>query len=77
MTSSAFSIIFLLGIDLISAPLAWTANPDLALTAVILVDVWKTTPFMTLLILAALQILAERFLKGGAHGPQSDQDEED
>jgi len=47
----------LLGIGVISAPLAWTANPDLALTAVILVDVWKTTPFMALLILAALQML--------------------
>jgi trehalose/maltose transport system permease protein len=47
----------LLGIGLISAPLAWTASPDLALTAVIMVDVWKTTPFMALLILAALQML--------------------
>ena len=44
-----------LGLGLIHAPLAWTANPSLALTAVVLVDVWKTTPFMTLLILAALQ----------------------
>ncbi|HPE73450.1 MAG TPA: sugar ABC transporter permease, partial [Candidatus Competibacter sp.] len=47
----------MLGIGLISTPLAWTASPDLALTAVILVDVWKTTPFMALLILAALQML--------------------
>jgi trehalose/maltose transport system permease protein len=47
----------LMGLGLISAPLAWTASPDLAMTAVILVDVWKTTPFMALLILAALQML--------------------
>ncbi|MBK8185110.1 MAG: sugar ABC transporter permease [Candidatus Competibacteraceae bacterium] len=47
----------LLGVGLISAPLAWTASPDLAMTAVIMVDVWKTTPFMALLILAALQML--------------------
>lgn len=47
----------LMGLGLISAPLAWTASPDLALTAVIMVDVWKTTPFMALLILAALQML--------------------
>ena len=47
----------LLGLGLISAPLAWTASPDLAMTAVIMVDVWKTTPFMALLILAALQML--------------------
>jgi trehalose/maltose transport system permease protein len=44
-----------LGLGLIHQPLAWTANPHLALTAVVLVDVWKTTPFMTLLVLAALQ----------------------
>jgi trehalose/maltose transport system permease protein len=37
--------------------LAWTADSDLVLPAIILVDVWKTTPFMTLLILAALQLL--------------------
>ena len=46
-----------LALGLIDQPLAWTANPDLALTAVVLVDVWKTTPFMTLLILAALQMV--------------------
>lgn len=46
-----------LSLGLISHPLAWTANPGLALTAVVLVDVWKTTPFMTLLILAALQLV--------------------
>ncbi|MDR3494807.1 MAG: sugar ABC transporter permease [Ancalomicrobiaceae bacterium] len=44
-------------IGLISAPIAWTANPDIAIWAVILVDVWKTTPFMALLILAGLQML--------------------
>ncbi|HYD40648.1 MAG TPA: sugar ABC transporter permease [Anaeromyxobacter sp.] len=46
-----------LALGLVEGPLAWTANPDLALTAVVLVDVWKTTPFMTLLILAALQMV--------------------
>lgn len=37
--------------------LAFTADRFLALPAVIAVDVWKTTPFMALLILAALQLL--------------------
>ncbi len=46
-----------LKLHLIDAPRAWTANPSLALPAVIAVDVWKTTPFMTLLILAALQLV--------------------
>jgi trehalose/maltose transport system permease protein len=46
-----------LALGLIDAPRAWTADPSLALIAVIAVDVWKTTPFMALLILAALQLL--------------------
>ncbi|MEO1469622.1 MAG: sugar ABC transporter permease [Pseudomonadota bacterium] len=47
----------LMGLGAISAPLAWTADPDLALWSVVMIDVWKTTPFMALLILAALQML--------------------
>ncbi len=49
----------LLGAGLIAQPLAWTAEPELALWAVIAVDVWKSTPFMALLTLAALQLLPE------------------
>ena len=44
-------------LGLIAEPIAWTANPDTAMLAVIMVDVWKTTPFMALLILAGLQML--------------------
>jgi trehalose/maltose transport system permease protein len=47
----------LLAGGLISQPLAWTADPHLALGAVVAVDVWKTTPFVALLALAALQLL--------------------
>jgi trehalose/maltose transport system permease protein len=47
----------LMALRLIGEPIAWTANPDTAMIAVIMVDVWKTTPFMALLILAALQLL--------------------
>jgi trehalose/maltose transport system permease protein len=47
----------LMTINIISAPVAWTASSDTALWAVVMVDVWKTTPFMALLILAALQML--------------------
>lgn len=47
----------LMKLSFISEPLAWTASPDLAMTSVIMADVWKTTPFMSLLILAALQML--------------------
>jgi trehalose/maltose transport system permease protein len=59
MLNDQFGIVnhMLLGLGLIDAPLAWTADPDLLMTSVVMVDVWKTTPFMALLILAALQML--------------------
>jgi trehalose/maltose transport system permease protein len=44
-------------LGLITTPIAWTADPHLALFSVIMVDVWKTTPFVALLVLAALQML--------------------
>jgi len=47
----------LIGLGLIGTPIAWTADPHLALVSIILVDVWKTTPFVALLVLAALQML--------------------
>lgn len=48
-----------LKVGLISEGLAWTAEPELSFAAVVAVDVWKTTPFMALLILAALQMLPD------------------
>ena len=58
-------------VGLISAPVAWTADPTLSMGAIIAVDVWKTTPFMTLLLLAALQMLPEEIYEAarldGAH----------
>jgi trehalose/maltose transport system permease protein len=47
----------LMALGLLTLPIAWTADPQLALLSVVMVDVWKTTPFMALLILAALQML--------------------
>ena len=48
---------WLQALGVISAPLAWTADPSLSLFTIVAVDVWKTTPFMALLILAALQMV--------------------
>ena len=42
---------------LIGADIAWTTDPWAARFAVIIADVWKTTPFMALLILAGLQMI--------------------
>jgi trehalose/maltose transport system permease protein len=57
MLNDQFGVInnLMLGAGLISHKIAWTAEPSYALWTVVLVDVWKTTPFMALLILAALQ----------------------
>ncbi len=49
----------LLRAHLIEKPLAWLADPHLVLPAIIAVDVWKTTPFMALLLLAGLQSIPE------------------
>lgn len=48
---------YLMAMGLVAAPLAWTADPTLSLFTVVMVDVWKTTPFMALLTLAALQMV--------------------
>lgn len=37
----------------------WVGDPGTALMSVVAVDVWKTTPFMALLILAGLQVIPE------------------
>jgi trehalose/maltose transport system permease protein len=59
MLNDQFGIIndMLLSVGLISAPVAWTATPETAMTAVLVVDIWKTTPFMALLMLAGLQMV--------------------
>lgn len=59
MFNDQFGIIndLLLNLNIIDTPIAWTSNPDTVMWAVIMVDVWKTTPFMALLILAGLQLI--------------------
>ncbi len=47
----------LLNLRLIGAYRAWTASADSAIWAVIGADVWKTMPFMALLLLAGLQMI--------------------
>ncbi|MBV9999746.1 MAG: sugar ABC transporter permease [Verrucomicrobia bacterium] len=49
--------ILLADLHLIPHKLAWLANASTALPVIIAVDVWKTTPFMSLLLLAGLQLI--------------------
>lgn len=48
---------FLLSTGFIATPQAWLANTSLQLPAIIAIDVWKTTPFMALVLLAGLQVI--------------------
>ena len=44
-------------LPILPAKIAWVANAQTALWALVAVDVWKTTPFMALLLLAGLQLI--------------------
>jgi trehalose/maltose transport system permease protein len=44
-------------LGILDKKVAWIANPDTSLPSIIAVDVWKTTPFMALLLLAGLQVI--------------------
>lgn len=65
MLNDQFGIInvVLLNLGLVDSKIAWTASADTAMIAVLIVDIWKTTPFMALLILAALQMLPREILE--------------
>jgi trehalose/maltose transport system permease protein len=59
MLNDQFGIIndLFMNLGIISQKVAWTATAETAMTAVLIVDIWKTTPFMALLILAGLQMV--------------------
>ncbi len=46
---------FLTSIGAISSPIEWLGRPDTAFASIITVDVWRGTPFIMVLLLAALQ----------------------
>lgn len=59
MLNDQFGIVnsILEAIGMIDGPVAWLGGSDLAMVSIVMVDVWKTTPFVALLVLAALQTL--------------------
>lgn len=59
MLNDQFGIIndMMLRLGVIADKIAWTASDATSMYAVLLVDVWKTTPFMALLCLAGLQMI--------------------
>ncbi|MEH2068148.1 MAG: sugar ABC transporter permease [Nostoc sp.] len=48
----------LLQLGLIKAGINWLGDPLLAMIAIIVADVWKTTPFISVLLLAGLQSIS-------------------
>jgi trehalose/maltose transport system permease protein len=44
-------------LHLISSPIAFIADPSTSLWSVCAIDIWKTTPFVALLLLAGLQVI--------------------
>ena len=47
----------LMKLHIIDKPLIFLAKPDLTIWAMIGAEIWKTTPFMALLLLAGLQLI--------------------
>ena len=47
----------------IAGPVAWLGSPATAMVALVIADVWKTTPFVALIVLAGLQGIPETVLE--------------
>jgi len=56
-TSAGIVNRILMDLRVIDAPQAWLSDVSLQIPAAIMVDVWKTAPFMALLLLAGLQTI--------------------
>jgi trehalose/maltose transport system permease protein len=68
MLDDTFGVVNDLGmrLHLISHPHAWIADPSTQLAAVCAVDIWKTVPFVALLLLAGLQVIPEDLYEAAA-----------
>lgn len=67
MLNDVYGVINVLGVKLglLSQKVAFLARPELLLPSIIAVDVWKTTPFMALL-LAGLQMIPEELYEAAS-----------
>ena len=68
MLNDVYGVINVLGVKLglLSQKVAFLARPELLLPSIIAVDVWKTTPFMALLLLAGLQMIPEELYEAAS-----------
>ncbi|HHZ82589.1 MAG TPA: sugar ABC transporter permease [Nitrospirales bacterium] len=51
---------------LTTAPIHWLGSPSLAIHAAIVADVWKTTPFVVILLLAAIAMIPRDLYRAAA-----------
>ncbi|MCY0874922.1 MAG: sugar ABC transporter permease, partial [Firmicutes bacterium] len=49
----------LMSVHLIQAPVLWLGQPTLATVSMMVADIWKTTPFVTMILLAGLQLIPD------------------
>lgn len=63
--NDAFGVLndLLARMGLVHDPIAWLGGPATAMLALIVADVWKTTPFVMLIVLAGLQGIPEQVLE--------------
>ncbi|MCS7068900.1 MAG: sugar ABC transporter permease [Meiothermus sp.] len=68
MLNDVYGVINVIGVKLgiLSQKVAFLARPELMLPAIIAVDVWKTTPFMALLLLAGLQLIPDELYEAAS-----------
>ncbi|WP_117237889.1 carbohydrate ABC transporter permease [Thermus sediminis] len=68
MLHDIYGIINILGVrlGLLSEKVAFLARPELLFASIVAVDVWKTTPFMALILLAGLQLIPEELYEAAS-----------
>jgi multiple sugar transport system substrate-binding protein len=65
MFNNPFGVIndVLVRIGLIQEPLNWLSSPQGAMFAALFADIWKTTPFVTIILLAGLQSIPKELME--------------
>ena len=56
----------LMRLHLIDAPIIFLVRPEVTIWAMIVAEIWKTTPFMALLLLAGLQLISQELYEAAA-----------
>lgn len=69
-----FNDILVVRLHILSKPVAWISQTNTSIPAIAAVDIWKTTPFVALLLLAGLQVIPSDIYEAarvdGANGIQ-------